>query len=629
MRIAIIVLHQQIACSNSIKQILHIKENIMSEEFNLLDNKNISLDNLVNNFCDLVKQSQEKDYIGHHINLKRYKDWENKFKLLKGEDEKQKLKAVLSIWSSDFIDGYNPLHIKGFDLLALLYIDKEEYNVNKIKEDIDQDILDPYIANKLTAFASFLCEVITNKDQLYYKDHTLQEDNFKKAWENKFSNYNQEDIKSWKKNGFPKSAINTFLFYENEEIFLTNGCMRKATDYIIEIEKDVYSKKTDWPKLKDDQRLYVAEQIKEEITQSSVTVKANILVDQFFNVLDKYQGNGNIGTNNGDVVAFYDAAYKYVNQSEKKKKNAAADNANKFLDVLKDGNSKNIILYGAPGTGKTYNAKRIIEEYDKNKNENLKDRIEIVQFHSSFSYEDFIEGIRPIKIDTTSGLQFELKDGVFRNFCKKAKGKEENYYFIIDEINRAELSRVFGELLYCLEYRGEEGKIKTQYSTLRKEEDKEFFIPENVIVIGTMNTTDKSIDSFDLALRRRFIWLEFIFNPQAIYEELSEYIDTESLTEFIAYAEKVNEKITDLGLSKDYQIGHSYFMKINSSKGRINKNNILFLKNNFLKPLLKEYLRPFFSENEIEDKVKSVFEEAIRSFGPKNNNEEKATNGEN
>ena len=160
----------------------------------------------------------------------------------------------------------------------------------------------------------------------------------------------------------------------------------------------------------------------------------------------------------------------------------------------------------------------------------------MVQFHPSFDYSDFVEGIRPAKVQGDDKMSFVRMDGVFKKFCRNVieKGdKNKNYYFIIDEINRADLSKVFGELMYCLEenYRGEENKIQTQYSNLdtyemedgvaiplkkRKDKDKDkakdvfedgFYIPDNVIIIGTMNDIDRSVDTFDFALRRRFRWV--------------------------------------------------------------------------------------------------------------------------
>jgi len=193
--------------------------------------------------------------------------------------------------------------------------------------------------------------------------------------------------------------------------------------------------------------------------------------------------------------------------------------------------SKNIIYYGAPGTGKTYTVQNAIKQ--KMLLENAKSFF--TQFHPSFGYEDFIEGLKPsLKNGAT---ELVLTDGIFKKFCKEAmselkdarkKNREPiDYYFLADEINRAELSSVFGELLLCIEESkrvdfDKDGNIKdgsmlisTQYSYLYKDENDtvvvdngkyKFGVPANLYFIGTMNDIDRSIDSFDLALRRRFLW---------------------------------------------------------------------------------------------------------------------------
>lgn len=182
-----------------------------------------------------------------------------------------------------------------------------------------------------------------------------------------------------------------------------------------------------------------------------------------------------------------------------------------------------IILTGAPGTGKTKMAKEIAEELG-NEIESKKKKYELVQFHPSYDYTDFVEGLRPVEKD--GQIVFRKIDGIFKKFCQEVvkleKSKSESkYFFIIDEINRADLSKVFGELMYCLETdkRGEKNRVQTQYANLPRynPEDPEnpedafkegFYIPENVYIIGTMNDIDRSVESMDFALRRRFVWKE-------------------------------------------------------------------------------------------------------------------------
>ena len=162
-----------------------------------------------------------------------------------------------------------------------------------------------------------------------------------------------------------------------------------------------------------------------------------------------------------------------------------------LLELLKA--NKNLILTGAPGTGKTYLAKEIAKEMIGAKtDEDLlnSDQFGFVQFHPSYDYTDFVEGLRPTKPDENGNIGFELKDGIFKKFCQKAKDKtDKNFVFIIDEINRGEISKIFGELFFSIDpdYRGEKGSVKTQYSNLHEEINEMFYVPENVFIIGTMN----------------------------------------------------------------------------------------------------------------------------------------------
>ena len=182
---------------------------------------------------------------------------------------------------------------------------------------------------------------------------------------------------------------------------------------------------------------------------------------------------------------------------------------------LIQGGIQQLILTGAPGTGKTYLSRQAAlcmgETY------------ELVQFHPSYDYTDFVEGLRPVEGE--AGSRFVRLDGSFKAFCRRADGdRDKLYFFLIDEINRADLSKVFGELMYCLESdkRGEGYRVQTQYRNLpayqvldgqaaRWDPDifaAGFYIPENVVILGTMNDIDRSVESMDFALRRRFAWQE-------------------------------------------------------------------------------------------------------------------------
>lgn len=236
---------------------------------------------------------------------------------------------------------------------------------------------------------------------------------------------------------------------------------------------------------------------------------------------------------------------------------------------------KNIILQGAPGVGKTYTAERLAYSLTGEKNV---ERVMMVQFHQSYSYEDFIMGFRP------SDNGFELRKGAFYNFCKKAELDACNdYFFIIDEINRGNLSKIFGELFMLIENDKRGASLQLVYT------DEKFSIPENLYIIGMMNTADRSLAMLDYALRRRFAFFELQpgFDTDG-FKTYQSIINNGKLDNLIACVKNLNYAIaTDESLGEGFCIGHSYFCNLTPES--VNDQVISNIVEYELIPLLKEY----------------------------------------
>jgi len=236
---------------------------------------------------------------------------------------------------------------------------------------------------------------------------------------------------------------------------------------------------------------------------------------------------------------------------------------------------KNVILQGAPGVGKTYVAKRLAYSMMGEKDTN---RVMMIQFHQSYTYEDFIEGFRP----TSNGGGFEIKKGSFYNFCKKAEEDLDNdYFFIIDEINRGNLSKIFGELFMLIENDKRGTSLQLLYS------DEKFNVPSNVYIIGMMNTADRSLAMLDYALRRRFAF--YTMTPAFSTEGFCAYkseLASGKFNKLIACVENLNEFISnDDSLGEGFCIGHSSFCNISNATDDVLSSIVEYE----IVPLLKEY----------------------------------------
>ena len=279
-------------------------------------------------------------------------------------------------------------------------------------------------------------------------------------------------------------------------------------------------------------------------------------------------------------------------------------------ETMKKEFDKNVIFYGPPGTGKTYTtAKRAVAICDNVAEEDLtdyaevmkkynelkkKNRIEFITFHQSYGYEEFIEGIKPIvsneddesDSENSQEIKYEIVDGIFKKFCdevRKAQDKENNeYVFIIDEINRGNISKIFGELITLIEPTKRSGK-KECISTKLPYSKEEFTVPDNVYIIGTMNTADRSIALMDTALRRRFKFEEMLTDYHLLEDIFVE--DKGTKVNIGAMLKVINERIEYL-YDREHTIGHAVFLELKEN------NNIEKLENIFKKsviPLLQEY----------------------------------------
>ena len=266
---------------------------------------------------------------------------------------------------------------------------------------------------------------------------------------------------------------------------------------------------------------------------------------------------------------------------------------------------KNLILQGPPGVGKTFAASRLAHALIGSR---ASKRLEFVQFHQSYSYEDFIQGYRPSK------SEFILRNGKFVKFCSRAEeNPNEIYVFIIDEINRGNLSKIFGELMILIEAdkRGSAWQISLAYS----ETEEKFSVPENVYLLGLMNTADRSLAVVDYALRRRFVFHRLVpqFDSKKFHAHLCSIGISKNLTRLIQERFiKLNETIENdqINLGRGFCIGHSFFCN------KLDPNDPNYSENDWYKLIIETEVVPLLEEYWFDnpERVKSSREDLLRNI---------------
>lgn len=288
-------------------------------------------------------------------------------------------------------------------------------------------------------------------------------------------------------------------------------------------------------------------------------------------------------------------AWRFYDKVAEWKKAKGMELIENSVNLLKS--KKNLILQGAPGTGKTYNTASIIVEMDGKLmpettresimeiyNQKIDDgQIEFTTFHQSMDYEDFVEGLKPLLDSESKQVTYTIEDGIFKRVCKRAAENPDNkFYLIIDEINRGNVAKIFGELITLIETDKRGGQTNAINVTLPYSKER-FTVPGNLYIIGTMNTTDRSVGSIDYALRRRFTFLTVVSNRSVIAAQSHDVAEKAQ-----EYFDKVSEHIkknsaSDMNLD-DLMIGQSYFLAKDVKE--------LELKWQYeVLPLLKEYYK--------------------------------------
>jgi 5-methylcytosine-specific restriction endonuclease McrBC GTP-binding regulatory subunit McrB len=318
-------------------------------------------------------------------------------------------------------------------------------------------------------------------------------------------------------------------------------------------------------------------------------IKGNDVIEKIKKVLNRYDIS-DIDINGTNLVEgeFKKETHMAINLEDVSRQTYFPIDIIREIEILLN-EKKQIIFYGPPGTSKTYFAKLFARYFTGNPN-----NIALIQFHPSYSYEDFIEGIKPNLSETGQAIGFSKQDGFFKKLVNKCNADPNGkYVLIIDEINRGNIAKIFGELIYLLEYRRE--KVVLTYSP-----NESFSIPSNLYLIGTMNSADRSIAFVDYALRRRFYFRNFYpdSNVNLLREWFKDHppnqINAENVIRMI---EEINKVIVER-LGREYQIGYSYLMKED-----LDNNALSRIINYAIMPLLEQY---FFGKKERLEELKEI-----------------------
>ena len=372
--------------------------------------------------------------------------------------------------------------------------------------------------------------------------------------------YTNSTLATWQ---FTKEMKPGDVIFAKKGLRFVIGCGVVESDYIYDSKRAHYKniRKVKW----------THEGKRKWQYQEGLALKTLTDVTDYTDYVDQLKALFKIGSSNNESDEETDVYPAYVQQNFLEDVYMGKKDYETLTSLIRT--KKNVILQGAPGVGKTFAAKRLAYSIM-----GLKDtsRVMMVQFHQSYSYEDFIMGFRP----TEKG--FELKRGTFYNFCKAAENDNENKYFlIIDEINRGNLSKIFGELFMLIEDDKRGQKLQLLYS------DEKFSVPKNVYIIGMMNTADRSLAMLDYALRRRFAFFEMKpgFDSDG-FQKYQKELASEKFNHLINSVKELNEAIVaDESLGEGFCIGHSYFCNLNEVSDQALSAIVEFE----LIPLLKEY----------------------------------------